>query len=108
MLSVASSPLRGTLAANIRKLIEHDLRAGERYSVRAWALGRALDVKLIDRLTKGEHAVTLDTLYTIAQACNVQPWHLLLDDFDPAHPADAPISEADRQMLSKLRRLLAD
>ena len=108
MSPVASTPLRGTLAANIRKLIEHDLRAGERYSVRAWALGRGLDVKLIDRLTKGEHAVTLDTLYAIAQACGVQAWHLLLDDFDPASPADAPISESDRLMLSKLRRLLAE
>jgi len=106
MPGMEPSPLRGTLANNLRKLIAHDLKPGERYSVRAWAQSRKLDVRLIDRLTKGEHAVTLDTLYAIAEACGLQAWHLLLDDFDPAAPADVPISESDRAMLSKLRRLI--
>lgn len=65
-------------------------------------------MRLIDRLIKGEHAVTLDNIDKIANACGLQAWQLLLDDMDPASPADAPISESDRAMLSKLRRLLSD
>jgi ACT domain-containing protein len=101
-----SDALRATLARNLRKKIEHDLGPGSRWSVRAWALSRELDVRLIDRLVKGEHAVTIDKLDELAVACGLQPWQLLLPDFDPASPADAPISEGERDMLKKLRRLL--
>lgn len=40
-------------------------------SVRAWALSKKLDVKLIDRISKGENAVTLDTLMLLADRCGV-------------------------------------
>ena len=100
---------RATLAANLRRMIERATPAGERASVRAWALGKGLDVRMIDRLVKGQHAVTLDTLEKIAEACGLKPWHLLLEDLDPsAAPPDAPISEEERAMLRKLRRLLSD
>ena len=100
--------LRVTLARNLRKKIELDLGYGTKFSVRAWATGKGLDVRLIDRLVKGEHAVTLDKLDDIAAACGLKPWQLLLDGLDPAAPADAPISEAERTMLRRLRRLLSD
>jgi hypothetical protein len=61
---------------------------------------------MIARLAKGEHAVTLDKLSEIAEACGLQPWHLLYDDLDPSNPPDAPVSDEDRKMLAKLRRLL--
>jgi hypothetical protein len=80
----------------------------ESISVRAWALARELDVRLIDRLTKGEHAVTLDKLDEIATACGLQPWHLLIDGLDTEAPPDRPISAEDQAMISKLRRLLGD
>jgi hypothetical protein len=95
--------LRDILAANLRRMI-----ANEGISVRAWALARELDVRLIDRLTKGEHAVTLDKLDEIAAACGLQPWHLLIDDLDPKAPPDRPISSEDQAMIAKLRRLLGD
>lgn len=97
--------LESILAANINKMIDRDLRPGERRSVRAWAIARDLDVRAIDRITKGQN-IRLDTLYEVAQATGLQPWMLLLEDFDPAAPPDAPISESDRQMLTRLRRLL--
>lgn len=105
---MASNDLRAILAANLRRLIEHETAPGERPSIRAWALRRELDVRLIDRLTKGEHAVTLDKLDDIAAACGLQPWQLLLEDLDPASPPDAPISTEERALLSRLRRLLSD
>jgi hypothetical protein len=104
---MATQDLRAILAANLKRLIEHETTPGERPSIRAWALRRELDVRLIDRLTKGEHAVTLDNLDRIAAACGLKPWQLLLEDLDPSSPPDAPISEEERVLLTRLRRLLA-
>lgn len=92
---------RAILADNLRRMID---RSG--HSVRAWALERELDVKLIDRLTKGAHGVTLDKLEEVAAACGLQSWMLLIPNLDADSPPDAPISESDRAMLARLRRLL--
>lgn len=89
-------------------MIDRATQPGAKRSVRAWALGKGLDVRLIDRLTKGQHAVTLDTLDEVARALGLQAWQLLLEDLDPAAPPDAPVSEEDRAMIRKLRRLLGD
>ena len=80
----------------------------EGVSVRSWAMARELDVRLIDRLTKGANAVTLDKLDEIAAACGIKPWHLLIEGLDPKAPPDRPISADDQAMISKLRRLLGE
>jgi len=98
--------LRVILANNLKQLIERDTPSGERPSIRSWALSRELDVRLIDRLTKGQHAVTLDKLQAIADACGLQPWQLLLEEFDASAPPDAPISAEERTLLKRLRKLL--
>lgn len=105
---MAPATPRDILAANLRRLIDAEARHGERLSVRAWAQGKGLNVRLIDRLTKGQHAVTLDKLEEIASACGLQPWQLLLEDFDPAAPPDSPITDEERRMLNRLRRLLGE
>jgi hypothetical protein len=96
-----SGDSRTILADNLRRMIE-----AEGSSVRAWALSRKLDVRLIDRLAKGENAATLDKLEEIAEAIGCKPWHLLLEDFDPKNPPEAPITPEEREMLARLRRLL--
>jgi hypothetical protein len=108
MASMETPDLRTTLAANLRRRIEADTPKGQRVSLRAWALWRNLDVRMIDRLVKGQHAVTLDKLQEVADACGLKPWHLLYEELDPESPPDAPVSESDRAMLRKLRRLLGD
>ena len=100
---MASVLLRDILAANLRRMVD-----AEGISVRAWALKRELDVRLIDRLTKGAHAVTLDKLDEIAAACGLRPWHLLIEGLDVKSPPDRPISAEDQAMISKLRRLLGE
>ena len=97
---------RAILAANLNRMIDKATVGGSKRSVRGWALGRGLDVKLIDRLSKGEHAVTLDQLEKIAEACGLKPWHLLIEDLEPSQPPDAPITEEERRLLTRLRRLL--
>jgi hypothetical protein len=105
---MSTSDLRSVLAANLNRMIDLDTPAGAKRSVRAWAMSKGVDVRLIDRLTKGQHAVTLDTLDTLATDLGLKPWQLLLPDLDPQAPADAPMSQDDRDMLRKLRRLLGD
>lgn len=97
---------RAILAANINKLIDHDLARGERRSVRAWAKGKGLDVKLIDRLTKESNGITLDKLQMVADACGLQTWQLLLEDLDPKNPAEPPVTLAERALIKRLRGLL--
>lgn len=65
-------------------------------------------MRLIDRLLKSQHAITLDKLEEVAAACGLKPWHLLIEDLDPGSPPDAPITEQERAILRRLRRLLGD
>lgn len=106
MGDMAELTSRAILAANLRRRIDADTLPGERQSIRAWATGKGLDVRMIDRLVKGQHAVTLDNLEKIAEACGLKPWHLLIEDLQPGATPDAPITEEERAMLLKLRRLL--
>lgn len=108
---MTTSNLRETLARNLNRMIDRDTAPGDPRSVRAWALRKGLDVRLIDRLTKGEHGVTLDKLDELdelASACGLKGWQLLLEDFDPAAPPETPITEEERAMLRKLRKLLKE
>lgn len=102
---MASGSLRATLATNIKRLISHDQR-GARYSVRAWAQGKGLEMRLVDRITKGEHAIGLDTLQDLADACGLPAWQLLLEDFEPGKPADVRITAEDKLLIDRLRGLL--
>ena len=99
---------REILAFNVRRLIDASTPSGARPSVRAWALGKGLNVRMIDRFVKGQHAITLDKLEEIAAACGVKSWQLLLEDFDPVKPPLPPVSEDDLLVLRRLRRLLDD
>jgi hypothetical protein len=88
-------------------MIALDSRDGDRRpSVRAWAIGKGLDVRMIDRLTKRQHAITLDKLQEIADACGLQAWHLLIEDVDFDDPPDSTVTAEDRALLARLRHLL--
>lgn len=99
--------LRAILARNLQRLREHHSPPDRVLSVRAWAMGRELEVRLIDRLLKGEYDPKLDTVVEVAHKLGLQPWQLLLEDFDPAHPQSMPMTEDERKTLENLRRLLA-
>jgi len=104
--STASSPSnRAILAANIWAMIAASSDM-QKPSVRGWALQKGLDVRLIDRIVKGQHAVTLDKIEEIAAACGLQAWHLLLPGLDPSNPPAAKVTDEDLSLLSRLRHLL--
>lgn len=92
---------RDILARNVRKLIDK-----EGQSVRAWALAKGLDVRLIDRITKASHAVTIDKIDEVAAAIGVPAWQLLLPDFEPGAHIDAPLTQQERDLLLRLKGLL--
>ena len=97
---------RVTLSRNLQKLIEAASPPGERMSARAWALSRGLEVRMISRFINQENSATLDYIDKIAEATGLQPWHLLLEDLDPAHPPEAPLTEEDRELLARIKRLV--
>lgn len=101
---------REILAANLKRIIAADSakHPTDRPGVRGWAKRKELNVRLIDRLVKRQHAVTLDNLELIAAACGLQAWHPLIEDLDPRDPPDRPITAEDLAMISKLRRLLGN
>ena len=99
VLNMETLTPRDILAANIQKLIGTD-------SVRGWALARGLDVRLIDRIKKGGNA-TLESIDEIAKACGVPAWHLLLPDFEPGTKIETPVTESERQLLERLKKLLS-
>ena len=90
---------RAILASNLRKLIGDE-------SVRSWALARGLDVRLIDRMTKGDNAPTLDKIDEVAAACGIPAWQLLLPEFEPGQTIDAPLTSGERDLLKRLKALL--
>lgn len=103
---MSSTPSRDILSTNLQRLIQRDVDKHGPISRRAWAAGKGLDVKLIERLVKKSHAPTLDKLEDIANACGLKAWHLLYDGLDPDAPPADPISAEDRALLERLRSLL--
>ena len=101
MQSMTTTTSRDILAENLRRF-----RDAEGLSTRAWALSRELDVKLIERLMKNSHSVSLDKLEEVAKACGLEAWHLLIPGVEPGDPPDAPITTEDRALLGRLRKLL--
>lgn len=105
---MSTTNTRDILATNLKRQMAHDLPAGSKLSVRGWALSKGLDVKLVERIMKNHNAITLDKLQMIADACGCQPWHLLLETFEPGTAPDAPLSTEDRAMLTRLRKLFGN
>ena len=97
---------RDTLSINLKRMIDAEARLGEKPSIRAWAMKKDLNVRMIDRLVNRQHAVSIDSLERIAMAIGLRPWQLLIDDPLPGKTPDPPITEDDRMLLRKLRRLL--
>lgn len=101
-----STDSRAVLSANLSRMIEAETPRGARPSIRAWAMSKELDVRLITRLVNKKNAVTLDTLQELADALGLEPWHLLLPDLEPGSTPSPPITTAERKLLSRLRDIL--
>lgn len=94
---------RKILAGNIRALIER-----EALSIRGWALKHGLQQKAIDRIVKEENAASIDTLDEIADALGLMPWQLLIADLDLSNAPRLAVSEAEIQLVSRLKAMLTN
>ncbi len=101
-----TSEARATLAKNVRKMISANAVDGTPVRIRAWSMSKGLDTRLIDRIVKGENAVTVDTLELIAENCGVPAWQLLHPDFDPEAKPMPGASAEDVAFLRKLRTFM--
>lgn len=91
---------RATLAANLRQMIAAATPKGAKPSVRAWAIGKGLD------LAHGVELAEADRARLMRCAGRIAYLHLLFDGLDPANPPSDPITDEERAMLKRLRRLL--
>lgn len=89
------------LDGNIRALIDR-----EQLSVRGWSLKHGLQQRAIDRIVKEENAASIDTLDAIAEAVGLMPWQLLVADLDVLNAPRLAVSEAEIQLVARLKTLL--
>jgi transcriptional regulator with XRE-family HTH domain len=65
--------------------------------------GQPIDQKTVSRILNAEVSVQLDTVQAIAAAFDVEPYQLLVPDFDPANPQLPRIlSPAEERLLQAL------
>jgi hypothetical protein len=95
---------RRILADNIDRMVKK--RAGT--SVRAWAMSAGLDVRQIARITRQEHACTVDTLDEIAQAIGCQPWQLLVPNMTPENLPLLVMTPVERELYNKIHALIKE
>lgn len=93
---------RRILSDNVRRMMD---KARAR-SVRQWAMSNGLDVRQMDRIVKGEHAVTLDTLDVIAEKIGCQPWQLLVPNMDPHDLPMLVMRSDERELYERVRALI--
>lgn len=93
---------RRILALNIQRMMD----AANAKSVRQWAMGNGLDTRQIDRILKGQHAVTLDTLDLIAEKTGCQPWQLLVPNMDPGDLPMLVMRKDEREIYERVRALI--
>ena len=65
-------------------------------------------MKFVERILKCQNAITLDKLYDMADAAGVEPWQLLLEDWNPEDMKPAQLDDDDRRLLTRLRGLLSN
>lgn len=59
--------------------------------------------RTVGRIRNAETSCSLDTLAKIAKAFNVEPWHLLVPNYDPANPPVRTISKTERDLYARMR-----
>ena len=64
-------------------------------------------MRLVTRVLKNSHNITIKTLEELAAATGVSAWQLLLDDFDPQKQNEPPpLTDADRALMEKIARFM--
>lgn len=92
---------RRVVAENLRAMIDKD-----DLSVRGFAARHGLQQKAIDRMVKGEHAASVDTLDELARALGLMTWQLLVPGLDTSNPPHIAITESEVRLYKRLSELI--
>lgn len=90
---------RDILARNLKKLFDYK-------GLKAYGAAKMCDVSQpkLDAILKSKRDVGIDTLDSLAALFELQPWHLLLEDLDPANPPPIkPLTDAERAFYDTIR-----
>ncbi len=98
--------LRDVVANNIARIMDDPAAP-----LTQEAVGRRSGIpqRTVGRLKNGSSAASLTTLEAIAKGLGVEPWQLLIPDFDPKQPPLLRSATQDEQRLyRKVEQLLED
>lgn len=93
-----------TFAANLERI---RLASGEPPpSQNAFSKRVGLQQRTYNRIIRGDADANLATVDVVADALHLQPWQLLVEDFDPRSPPElAALTDRERQFYAQLRAL---
>lgn len=101
-LPAAPTPLTRLFQANLRRLMDADPTLGSQPKV---ARAARIAQRSVGRILAAEQSPTLDTVYKLAQAFDLEPWQLLIEGLEPNNP---PITkqtdERQREMFDRFRK----
>lgn len=96
--------LAKTVCENARALLLHHYpKMGILARAKAVGLGKGT----VERILNGEAILDLAVIETLAKACRVEPWKVLVANFDPAAPPLlADVARDERLRIESLRNIL--
>lgn len=101
---VAKRKSRGVVESivgnNLDALMRHfkDLSTNHRVADKA-----KIPARTVGRIRNAEVSCSLDTLAKIARVFAVEPWHLMVPNYDPANPPVRTITQIERQLYASMR-----
>lgn len=63
-----------------------------------------IPARTVGRIRNAESSCSIDTLAKLARAFSIEPWHLLIPNYDPANPPVRTMTQAERNLYASMRR----
>lgn len=99
--AVPPTPLTELFRANLHKLMRADR---ELRSQSAVAAASKVGQRSVSRILRGEQSPTLDMVHRIAGAFTLEPWQMLVPEFEPDNPPiTKQIDERQQELLKRFR-----
>lgn len=101
---MSEKPLKQVVAQNARAARKHNKQTQIDVKDAALLKGYAIDQTTVSRIEGGRLVPTLDVLEALAKGLGVNPWELLVPNFDAKNrPVLKEATEAERKLWEKIR-----
>lgn len=91
------------VGANLDALIKHSIEYTTNNKVGKKA---KIPPRTVGRIRNAEVSCSIDTLASIAKVFSVEPWALLVPDYDPANPPVRIMTQDERDLYARTRMAL--